>query len=63
LVGKTDGRRPIERPRCRWEYNIKMNFRAVGWGMDWIGLAQNEGRWLAVVNAVMNLQVPQMREI
>jgi hypothetical protein len=42
----------------RWEGNIKMNLQEVGWGMDWIELAQNRDRWRAVVNAVMNLGVP-----
>jgi hypothetical protein len=43
----------------RWEDNIKMNLQKVGWeGMDWINLAQNIDRWRAIVNAVMNLQVP-----
>jgi hypothetical protein len=37
LVGKPEGRRPLERPRRRWEANIKMDLREVGWGMDWIG--------------------------
>jgi hypothetical protein len=59
LVGKPDGRRPLERPRRRWEDNIKMDLREVGWrGMDWINLAQDRDRWRALVNAVMNLRVP-----
>jgi hypothetical protein len=57
-VGKPEGRRPLERPRRRWEDNIKMNFREVGWGMDWINLAQDWDRLRAVVNAVMNFRVP-----
>jgi hypothetical protein len=57
LVERPDGR-PIERPRRRWEDNIKMNFQEVGWGgMDWIDLAQDRDRWRALVNAVMNLVV------
>jgi hypothetical protein len=59
LVGNLDGRRPLGRPRRRWEDNIKMDLREVGWGgMDWINLAQDKDRWRAVVNAVMNLRVP-----
>jgi hypothetical protein len=49
----------IGRPRRRWEDNIKMDLREVGWGgMDWISLAQDRDRWRALVNAVMNLRVP-----
>jgi hypothetical protein len=59
LVGKPEGRRPLGRPRHRWEDNIKMDRREVGWGgMDWINLAQDRDRWRALVNAVMNLWVP-----
>jgi hypothetical protein len=59
LVGKREGRRPLERPRRRWEDNIKMDLPEVGWGgMDWINLAQDRDRWRAVVNAVMNLRLP-----
>jgi hypothetical protein len=40
LVGKPEGKRPLGRPRCRWEDNIKMDFREIGWGsMDWIDVA------------------------
>jgi hypothetical protein len=56
LVGKHEGRRPLGTPRHRWEDNIKMDFREVGWGgVDWIDLAQDRDRWWAVVNSVMNL--------
>jgi hypothetical protein len=59
LVGKPEGRRPLGRPRCRWEDNIKMDLREVGWGgMDWINLSQDRDRWRTLVNAVMNLRVP-----
>jgi hypothetical protein len=59
LVGKPEGRSPIERPRHRWEDNIKMDLREVGCGgMDWINLAQDRDRWRALVNTVMNLRVP-----
>ena len=59
LVGKPDGKRPLGRPRHRWEDNIKMDIREVGCGgMEWIDLAQDRDRWRALVNAVMNLRVP-----
>jgi hypothetical protein len=59
LVGRTEGRRPLGRPRHRWEDDIKMDLQEVGWGgMDWIDMAQDRGRWRALVSAVMNLRVP-----
>ena len=54
--GKTGGKEPLERPRRRWEGNIKIDFREVGW--DWIDVAQDRDRWRAFVNAVMNRRVP-----
>jgi 3-oxoacyl-ACP reductase-like protein len=52
LVGKLEVRIPLGRPRCRWENNIKMDLRLVGWvGMDWVDLVQDRDRWWAVVNA------------
>jgi hypothetical protein len=57
-VGKPEGRRPLGRPRHRWEDNIKMDLQEVGWGVDWIELAQDRDRWRDLVNAVMNLRVP-----
>ena len=59
LVGKPEGKRPLGRPRRRWEDNIKMDLQEMGSGsMDWIELAQNRDRWRARVNALMNHGVP-----
>jgi hypothetical protein len=59
LVGKPEGRRPLGRPRRRWLDNIRTDLVEVGWGdVDWIGLAQDRGRWRALVNWVLNLRVP-----
>jgi hypothetical protein len=59
LVGKSEGKRPLGRPKLRWEDSIKMDLREVGWeDMDWIKLALDRERWFAVVNAVVNLRVP-----
>jgi hypothetical protein len=59
LVEKPEGKSPLERPRSRWEDNIKMDFREVGWrGMGCIDLAQDSDKWRTVVNAVINLRVP-----
>ena len=52
------GKRPLGRPRRRWEDNIKMDLREVGGGGDWMELAQDRDRWRALVNTVMNLRVP-----
>jgi hypothetical protein len=59
LVGKSEGKTPLGRPRCRWEDNTRMDLQEVGRRcMDWIGVAQDRDRWQAIVNAVMNLWVP-----
>jgi hypothetical protein len=58
LVGKPEGMRPLGRPRRRWEDNIMMDHREIGWGnMDWIDLAQDKDQWRALVDTVMNLRV------
>jgi len=58
-VGKPEGKRTLGRPRCRWDNNIKMDLQEVGCGgMDLIELAQDRDRWRALVNALMNRQVP-----
>ena len=59
LVGKPEGKRPLERPRCRWEDNIKVDLEEVGRGcVAWMALAQNRDRWRALVSTVMNFRVP-----
>jgi hypothetical protein len=59
LVGKSEGKRSLGRPRCKWEDNIKMDLQEVGCeGIGWIKLAQYRDTWWALVNEVMNLRVP-----
>jgi hypothetical protein len=59
LVGKLEGKRPLGRPRRRWEDNIRMDLQEVGLGYEeWIGQAQGRDRWRALVSAVRNLRVP-----
>jgi hypothetical protein len=59
FVGKQEVKRPLGRLRIRWEDNIKMDLRDIGWGdMGFIRLALNRGQWMALVNTVMNLRVP-----
>ena len=59
LVGKPEGKRPLGRPRHKWEDNIKIDLQEVGCGgMDWIELPEDRDRWRALVNAILNLRVP-----
>jgi hypothetical protein len=59
LVRKLEGNRSLGRPRRRWENNITMDLREIGWGgMDWMYLAEVRDQWRALVNTVMNLRVP-----
>ena len=58
-MGKPEGKRPLRRPRRRWEDDTKMDLQEVGCGgLDWIELAEDRDRWWALVTAVMNLRVP-----
>jgi hypothetical protein len=59
LVEKPEGKRPLGRPRCTWEDNIKMDLHEVGGGLgDWMELAQNRDRWRALVGTVRDFRVP-----
>jgi hypothetical protein len=59
LVGKADGKRPLGKPRRRWEDSVMMDLREVGWGgMGWIQLSQDREQWRSFVNTVINLWVP-----
>jgi hypothetical protein len=59
LVGKLEGRSPLERPRRRWLDNIGMDLVEVGWGdVDWIGLARDRDKQRVLVNSTLNLRVP-----
>ena len=64
LVGKPDGKRPLGRPRRRWEDNIKMDLQeVVGSCGDWMELAEDRDRWQALLSTVRNLRVPKMRGV
>jgi hypothetical protein len=59
LVGKPEGKRPLGKLRRRWVGNMKMDLREIGWdSVDWIDMAQDRDQWRALVNTVLNLQVP-----
>ena len=57
-VGKPEGKRPLGRPKRRWEDNINLDLQEVGGGGDWMELAQDRDRWRALVNMVMNFRTP-----
>ena len=64
LVGKIEGKRPLGRPRRRWEANIRMDLQGVGGSCgDWMELDQDRDRWRALVGTVRNLWILKMREI
>jgi hypothetical protein len=64
LVWKPEGKRPLRRPRRRWEDNMKMDLQEVGGSCgDWMELAQDRERWLALVGTVRNLRVPKMQGV
>jgi hypothetical protein len=59
FIGKRQGKRPLGRPRSRWEDNIRMDLREITWeGVDWMHLAQDRDQWWSLVNTLMNLWVP-----
>ena len=62
--GKSEGKRPLARPRRRWEDNVKMDLQYVGGGCeDWMEMAQDKDTWRSLVTTVMNVRVPKMRGI
>jgi len=64
LLGKSEGKRPLWKPRRRWEDNIMIDLQVVGGGFkDWMDLALDRDRWRALVSTVMHLRVPKLRGI
>jgi hypothetical protein len=65
LVGKPEGKRPLGRPRHRWEDNIRMELKETGWeGVNWVHLPQDRDQWQDFMNTITNLRVPlQMEDI
>jgi hypothetical protein len=62
LIGNPEGKRPLGRPRRRWDDGIRMDLREIGWmSVDWIQLAQDTDRWRALVNTAMNLRILEPR--
>jgi hypothetical protein len=58
LVGRPEGKRPLRKPKRRWENGIRMDLSEIGWGsVEWMQLAQDRDRWRALVNTVLNLRV------
>jgi hypothetical protein len=58
LVEKPEGMKPLGKPSCRWEDNVKVDFKKIGWGvMDWIDLAQDMDQWMALMNTILNLRL------
>jgi hypothetical protein len=58
-VGKSEAKRPLGRPRPRWEDNIKIDLKEIWWGsMDWIDLAHDKDQWSSLVNTILNFRVP-----
>jgi hypothetical protein len=58
LKVKSEGKRPLGKPRSRWDDNIKMDLREIGWEVDWIHLAEDKDQWWTLVNTIMNFRVP-----
>jgi hypothetical protein len=57
-VGRAEGKKPLGRPKCKWEDSNKIDLREIEWDMDWIHLVQDREQWRTLVNTVMNIRVP-----